>query len=173
MSTTALTQAPVSLVTGANKGIGLETVRRLTAAGHRVFLGARNAERGRAAAESVGAVFVQLDVTSEESVGRAAELVEQEEGHLDVLVNNAGITGPVADVHDYDADAIAEVLWTNVVGYVRVIHAFLPVLERSPDPRVSTSAAGWGRSRWPTTRAGSSPARPRRCTPRPSPRSTC
>jgi NAD(P)-dependent dehydrogenase (short-subunit alcohol dehydrogenase family) len=65
-------------------------------------------------------------------------------GHLDVLVNNAGITGPVADVHDYDADAIAEVLWTNVVGYVRVIHAFLPMLERSPDPRVVNVSSGLG-----------------------------
>jgi NAD(P)-dependent dehydrogenase (short-subunit alcohol dehydrogenase family) len=144
MSTTPLTQTPVSLITGANKGIGLETVRRLTAAGHRVFLGARDPDRGRAAAESVGAVFVQLDVTSEKSVGRAAELVEQEDGRLDVLVNNAGITGPVRDVHEYDGDAIAAVLWTNVVGYVRVIHAFLPLLERSSDPRVINVSSGLG-----------------------------
>ncbi len=88
---------PVALVTGANKGIGLETVRRLIGAGHRVYLAARDIERGRAAAETVGARLIQLDVTSDDSVRHAAEIVEQEEGHLDVLVNNAGITGPVRD----------------------------------------------------------------------------
>ena len=136
--------APVSLVTGANKGIGLETVRRLVDAGHRVYLAARDAERGRAAAETVGARFVQLDVTSDDSVRQAAEIVEQEEGHLDVLVNNAGITGPLRDVHEYDGDDAATVLLTNVVGYVRVIHAFLPLLERAPDPRIVNVSSGLG-----------------------------
>ena len=134
----------VSLVTGANKGIGLETVRRLVEAGHRVYLGARDAERGHAAAEAVGAEFVQLDVTSDDSVRRAAEVVERAEGHLDVLVNNAGITGPVRDVHDYEGEDMAAVLMTNVVGYVRVIHAFLPLLERSSDPRIVNVSSGLG-----------------------------
>jgi NAD(P)-dependent dehydrogenase (short-subunit alcohol dehydrogenase family) len=135
---------PVSLVTGANKGIGLETVRRLIGAGHRVFLAARDAERGGTAAEALGARFVQLDVTSDDSVRRVADMIEQEEGHLDVLVNNAGITGPVRDIHDYDGDAMAEVLLTNVVGYVRVIHAFLPLLERAADPRIVNVSSGLG-----------------------------
>ena len=136
--------AAVSLVTGANKGIGLETVRRLVDAGHRVYLGARDPERGRAAAETVAARFVQLDVTSDESVHRAAKMVEEEEGHLDVLVNNAGISNPVRDVHDYDGDDAASVLLTNVVGYVRVIHAFLPLLERAADPRIVNVSSGLG-----------------------------
>jgi NAD(P)-dependent dehydrogenase (short-subunit alcohol dehydrogenase family) len=134
----------VSLVTGANKGIGLETVGRLVGAGHRVYLTARDAEPGRLAAEKVGARFVQLDVTSDDSVGHAAGIVEHEEGHLDVLVNNAGITGPLHGVHDYQGDDMAEVLLTNVAGYVRVIHAFLPLLEHSSDPRVVNVSSGLG-----------------------------
>ena len=134
----------VSLVTGANKGIGLETVRRLVGAGHRVYLAARDAARGRAAAEAVGARFVQLDVTSDDSVRRAAGLVEREAGHLDVLVNNAGITGPARDVRDYTGDDAATVLLTDVVGYVRVIHAFLPLLERAADPRIVNVSSGLG-----------------------------
>ena len=133
---------PIALVTGANKGIGLETVRRLTGAGHRVYLAARDAERGRAAAGTVGARPIQLDVTSDDSVRHAAEVVGQEEGHLDVLVNNAGITGPLRDVHGYEGDDAAAVLLTNVVGYVRVIHAFLPLLERAPDPRIVNVSSG-------------------------------
>jgi NAD(P)-dependent dehydrogenase (short-subunit alcohol dehydrogenase family) len=85
-----------------------------------------------------------MDVTSDESVRHAAEVVERTDGHLDVLVNNAGITGPLRDVHDYIADDIATVLTTNVVGYVRVIHAFLPLLERSQDPRIVNVGSGLG-----------------------------
>ncbi len=142
--TTDLDFPPVSLVTGANKGIGLETVRRLVDAGHRVYLAARDAERGRTAAETVGARFIQLDVTSDDSVRHAAKIVGQEEGHLEVLVNNAGVTGPSRDIHEYDGDDAATVLLTNVVGYVRVIQAFLPLLERSSDPRIVNVSSGLG-----------------------------
>ena len=136
--------ALVALVTGANKGIGLETVRRLAGAGYRVYLTARNPELGQPAADTAGASFLQMDVTSDESVRHAAAVVERTDGHLDVLVNNAGITGPLRDAHDYTADDIAAVLATNVVGYVRVIHAFLPLLERSQDPRIVNVGSGLG-----------------------------
>lgn len=136
--------APISLVTGANKGIGFETVRRLIVAGHTVYLAARDANRGRVAADALGARFVELDVTSDDSVARAADHVLKEAGRLDVLVNNAGITGPFRHVHDFTADDAAEVLLTNVVGYVRVMHAFLPLLERSSDPRIINVSSGLG-----------------------------
>lgn len=135
---------PITLITGANKGVGYESARRLLEAGHSVYVGARDPERGQAAAQSLGARFVQLDVTSDDSARHAADMVEHEEGHLDLLVNNAGITGPVRDVHEYDGDAMAEVLLTNVVGYVRLIHAFLPLLERSSDPRIVNVSSGLG-----------------------------
>jgi NAD(P)-dependent dehydrogenase (short-subunit alcohol dehydrogenase family) len=141
---TTLRDSQISLVTGANTGIGLETVRRLVGAGHHVYLGARDTERGRAAANAAGAEFIQLEVTSDDSVRRAAMVVERAEGRLDVLVNNAGIPGPVRDVHDYEGGDMAAVLMTNVVGYVRVIHAFLPLLERSSDPRIVNVSSGLG-----------------------------
>lgn len=109
-----------------------------------MYLAARNLERGHAAANEVGARFIPLDVTSDDSVRRAAEIVERLDGHLDVLVNNAGITGPLRDPHDYTADDMTEVLLTNVVGYVRVIHAFLPLLEQSDDPRIVNVSSGIG-----------------------------
>jgi len=136
--------APVALVTGADKGIGLETARRLAGAGYRVYLTARSSERGQAAAATAGAQFLELDVTSDKSVRHAADSVEQAEGHLDVLVNNAGITGPMRDPHDYTADDMTEVLLTNVVGYIRLIHAFLPLLEKSDDPRIVNVSSGLG-----------------------------
>ncbi len=134
----------ISLITGANKGIGYESARRLVEAGHAVYVGARDPGKGRSASERLGALFVELDVMSDDSVRHAAAVIEQEAGHLDVLVNNAGITGPIRDVHEYDGDDMAEVLLTNVVGYVRVIHAFLPLLERSSDPRIVNVSSGLG-----------------------------
>ena len=143
MSTESVS-APVALVTGADKGIGLGTARRLAGAGYRVYLTARSSERGRAAAATAGAQFLELDVTSDKSVRHAADSVGQAGGHLDVLVNNAGITGPMRDAHDYTADDMTEVLLTNVVGYIRLIHAFLPLLEKSDDPRIVNVSSGLG-----------------------------
>ena len=101
--------APVALVTGAGKGIGLETARRLAGAGYRVYLTARGSERGRAVAVTAGAPFLELHVTSGEPVHRAAGWAGQAGGHLDVLVNNSGITGPAHDdPHDYTAGDMTE-----------------------------------------------------------------
>jgi NAD(P)-dependent dehydrogenase (short-subunit alcohol dehydrogenase family) len=82
---------PVTFITGANKGLGFETARRLAALGHTVVLGARDPERGRAAGEQLGARFVPIDVTDDASVARAAADVAAHEGRVDVLINNAGI----------------------------------------------------------------------------------
>jgi NAD(P)-dependent dehydrogenase (short-subunit alcohol dehydrogenase family) len=136
--------SPISLITGANQGIGLSTARRLVRSGHHVLLSARDHDRGTAAAEGIGARFVQLDVTSDESVAHAADRVRLEYGRLDVLINNAGITGPLRETGDYTASDMGAVLSVNVVGYVRVIHAFLPLLRQSPDPRVINVSSGLG-----------------------------
>ncbi len=90
------TTPPVALVTGGNKGIGRETCRRLAALGHTVLLGARDAERGRAAAAELGVTWLPLDVTDQRSVDAAAAQVRREHGRLDVLVNNAGVNSAVA-----------------------------------------------------------------------------
>lgn len=135
-----------TLITGANKGLGFETARRLLAAGHTVYLGARDAERGRRAAEQLGARFVQLDVTDDASVQAAAKTVEAE-GGLDVLVNNAGIEvrgehNAIPAAADTTADEMRTVFETNVFGVVRVTHAFLPLLHRSAAPVVVNVSSG-------------------------------
>jgi NAD(P)-dependent dehydrogenase (short-subunit alcohol dehydrogenase family) len=92
-----------TFVTGANKGLGHETARRLIALGHTVIVGAREAERGNSAAAELGARFVQIDVTDDASVTAAAQDVEAHEGAIDVLINNAGIPGPYGDASELTA----------------------------------------------------------------------
>ncbi|MFI6019804.1 SDR family oxidoreductase [Streptomyces sp. NPDC051287] len=135
-----------TLITGANKGIGHETARRLVAAGHTVYVGARNAERGRRAAEELGARFVLLDVTDDASVEAAAKTIESD-GGLDVLINNAGIESRTADnsvptAETVTADQMRNTFETNVFGVVRVLHAFLPLLRRSAAPVVVNVSSG-------------------------------
>jgi len=135
-----------TLITGANKGLGYETARQLVAAGHTVYIGARDPERGRAAAARLGARFVQLDVTDDASVAAAAKTVEAD-GGLDVLVNNAGIEGRTPDngvigPAGETAGHIHALFDTNVFGMVRMLHAFLPLLARSAAPVVVNLSSG-------------------------------
>ncbi|MEE4540757.1 SDR family NAD(P)-dependent oxidoreductase [Streptomyces sp. V4-01] len=137
-----------TLITGANKGLGRETARRLVEAGHTVWVGSRDAERGRRAAREVGARAVVLDVTDDASVAAAAATIEAE-GGLDVLVNNAGIEGRTEDngvigAAEVTADEMRRTFETNVFGVVRVTHAFLPLLHRSAAPVVVNVGSGLG-----------------------------
>jgi NAD(P)-dependent dehydrogenase (short-subunit alcohol dehydrogenase family) len=134
---------PTTLITGANRGLGYEAARRLVAAGHDVWVAARDRERGRAAADALGARFVQLDVTDDASVAAAAAYVA-EEGGLDVLVNNAGIAGTRRVVPETTPEDVGEVLATNVLGVIRVTQAFVPLLERSEHPVIVNVSSGMG-----------------------------
>src|SRR5690242_7974208 len=118
----------ITFITGANKGLGYETACRLIEHGHTVLLGARDAKAGTAAAAELGARLVQIDVTDDESVVAAAADVEQHEGVIDVLINNAGVHGPYGDPSGLTGTDILDVLNVNVVGVVRTITAFLPIL---------------------------------------------
>ncbi len=129
-----------TLITGANRGLGLEVARQLTAAGHQVWIGARDRARGQQAADALGARFVQLDVTDDASAAAAAETVEA----LDVLVNNAGISGGRIGPSEATAEDMRRVYETNVFGPVRVLHAFIPLLEKSPAPVVVNVSSGVG-----------------------------
>ena len=133
-----------TFITGANKSLGYETARRLIEAGHTVLIGARDPERGQAAAASLGARFVRIDVTDDASVRAAAADVAAHEGTIDVLVNNAGVLGPVGPIEQYTAADMRAVLDVNVIGIVRVTHAFLPLLRNSTNPVIVNVSSGMG-----------------------------
>ncbi|MDX3102489.1 SDR family NAD(P)-dependent oxidoreductase [Nonomuraea angiospora] len=130
----------ITLITGANKGIGFETARQLLELGHVVYIGARDVERGEKAAAALGARFVQLDVTDDASVSSALATIDAAEGRLDVLVHNAGILGEGA----IDGPKALRVFDTNAVGIVRVTEAALPLLRRSSNPNVVTVSSSAG-----------------------------
>ncbi|GJF30418.1 short-chain dehydrogenase [Kitasatospora sp. NE20-6] len=135
-----MSAATVALVTGANKGIGRETARRLALRGATVLLASRDPDRGAEAArtlagEGVRVRPVRLDVTEAESVTAVAARITQEYGRLDVLVNNAG-TFLGARATDTTGAVMQDTLAVNVVGVVTVIHALLPLLRSAPAPRI-------------------------------------
>jgi NAD(P)-dependent dehydrogenase (short-subunit alcohol dehydrogenase family) len=138
----------IALVTGANKGIGFEITRELSRMDFRVFLGARNAEAGRAAAARIAEgeiIFLPIDVADPESIRRAAKEIAGQTDHLDVLVNNAGI------LLDEDKAALTitpeifeQTLRTNTLGPWLVAQAFVPLLEKSKAPRIVNVSSGGG-----------------------------
>lgn len=143
----------IALVTGANKGIGLATARQLGAAGVKVIVGARDADKGERAAnglrgERIEADAVVVDVIDEQSVQAAARRVEERHGRLDILVNNAGIL-PEATESDQLAGPLSLQMFkrtfaTNLFGAVAVTEAFLPLLELSPGGRIVNVSSTMG-----------------------------
>jgi NAD(P)-dependent dehydrogenase (short-subunit alcohol dehydrogenase family) len=146
MTTEVVPDMTVTLITGANRGLGYETARQLIERGHTVYIGARRAELGEAAATALGAYCVRLDVTDDASVEPALGVIASREGHLDVLVNNAGIS-TTADVN---AQVALQVFDTNAVGVIRVTQAALPLLEKSENPVVVNVSSALG-SFWAVT----------------------
>jgi NAD(P)-dependent dehydrogenase (short-subunit alcohol dehydrogenase family) len=134
----------VTLITGGNKGLGRETARRLLALGHTVYIGARDAGRGRAAADALGAGLLVLDVTGDASVAAAAAELSRREGRLDVLVNNAGVFEGLMKPDDITAADMGRVFDVNVFGIVRMTHAFLPLLRASAAPVIVNVSSGLG-----------------------------
>ena len=145
-----MSERTTALVTGANKGIGYEIAAGLGALGWSVGVGARDEQRREAAveklrADGVDAFGVPLDVTDDASVTAAAELIEQHAGRLDVLVNNAGITGGVPqEPTTVGIETMRAVVETNVFGVIRVTNAMLPLLRRSASPRIVNMSSSVG-----------------------------
>jgi NAD(P)-dependent dehydrogenase (short-subunit alcohol dehydrogenase family) len=139
-----------ALITGANKGIGHEVALQLAAKGFHVFVGARNAKAGRKAAEEIAkkggkATFLEIDVADNDSVTNAAREFSNSEGHLDVLVNNAGIIADGDDaILEISDDLFRKTLETNTLGALRVTRAFMPLLRKSKAPRVMNVSSGSG-----------------------------
>ncbi|MDB6108890.1 MAG: short-chain dehydrogenase/reductase [Pedosphaera sp.] len=139
-----------ALVTGANKGIGLEIARELAERGFHVFLSARKRDAGLKAAAMVQkqgakADFVELDVSDPASVKRAAKEVAAAADHLDVLVNNAGMhEDGDGDVLTTDPKLVRETIETNALGPLRVTQAFWPLLAKSDAGRIINVSSGVG-----------------------------
>jgi len=137
----------VALVTGANRGIGREVARQLAAQGFTVLATARDAGRGEAAArELAGDVrFVRLDVTDQDTVRAAAAYLAETFGRLDVLVNNAGVTGiprgQRKELDELTVENLRTVLETNFVGVFAVTQAMLPLLRKASGRVVNLTSA--------------------------------
>lgn len=142
------------LITGANKSIGFETARQLGRLGYRVWLGSRDNSRGRAAAERLSGEghdvqYLPIDVTSDDSVKAAATLVREGGGKLDVLINNAGISGgPPTAPSLQVADGVRTVYETNVFGPIRVTQAFLSLLKAAGTANIVMVSSGLGSLGW-------------------------
>ena len=161
----------VALVTGANKGIGLQIAKDLAGQGFTVLVGSRNVKNGEVAVKNVGADAraIQLDVTNQASITAAAERIRKEFGRLDVLVNNAGIaqTGkpgrPLAEIVKTSRPSIASldevraIFETNVFGVIAMTQAMLPLLREAPAARIINVSSSTG-----SLTLNSDPANPRR-----------
>jgi len=142
------------LITGANKGIGLETAKQLLEKGFHVYLGSRDLKNGQEAVDKLrlqgltSVEAVQLDVTDEESVKAARSTIGKKTEVLDVLINNAGIHGgkPPYTALEARPEQFAAAFNTNVIGVARVTAAFIDLLQKSPEPRIVNVTTSVGSS---------------------------
>ncbi|SHF90377.1 NAD(P)-dependent dehydrogenase, short-chain alcohol dehydrogenase family [Fodinibius roseus] len=139
------------LITGANRGIGLETAKQLSQKGLFVYLGSRDLQKGKAAVKELNdkgfqnVKAVNIDVTKPETIISAKNTIEKEQAQLDVLINNAGISGTVPQhALETSIDNFEDVFEVNLYGVVRVTQTFIDLLKKSPEPRIVnvTSSVG-------------------------------
>jgi NAD(P)-dependent dehydrogenase (short-subunit alcohol dehydrogenase family) len=140
-----MSTARTILVTGANRGIGLETCRQLAALGHTVLLGSRDLAKGQSAAALLPGhvTAVQLDMDDPTSIARLAADLQRDHGHLDVLINNAAVISQPAATTVSDEE-MKRVFQTNFHGPHALIRALLPLLRRSAQGRIINLSSGMG-----------------------------
>ena len=140
----------IALITGANKGIGLEVARQLGKAGHHILLGARDEARGRQAEkalrdEGIAVRFVAIDLSDSASLRAAAADIEANEGRIDILVNNAGVAIQGDGLPGTtDLDVVRRTFETNFFGTVAVTQALLPLVKKSRAGRIVNVSSGLG-----------------------------
>lgn len=145
------TTATITLITGANQGIGFSLARALASAphNHHVFLGSRSSERGIEAAsqlqkEGLNVQSITIDVTADSTIHAAADLIASQCGRLDVLVNNAGIALDMKQSGGSVRGAFQETFNCNVFGSAITTEIFTPLLSKSVDPRVVFMSSSLG-----------------------------
>jgi len=136
-------------ITGANKSIGYETARQLIQNGYFVYLGTRNLENGKEAVERLKAEglnqveAIQIDITNQESVDAARKEVGKKTDVLDVLINNAGMSGGMPQKPTTaDVNVLQNVFNVNLYGAVRTTQAFIDLLKKSVQPRIVNVTSG-------------------------------
>ena len=141
----------IALVTGGNKGIGLEISHNLASAGCAVLLGVRNVERGQQAIQQLRQAGltdvhpIEIDVTRQDTITAAAQLIEKEYGRLDILMNNAGVNLRGDGLPGTaDVAVIERIFDTNSFGALRVAQTMLPLLRKSPAGRIVNLSSGLG-----------------------------
>lgn len=141
----------IVLITGANRSIGLEIAKQLSKKGLFVYLGARNLEKGNAVVKELkkdgfeNIKAIEIDVTKPESIATAKSIVEKEQGKLDILINNAGISGEFPqNASNTSITDIQQVFDTNFFGVISVTQAFLELLKKSDAPRIGNITSGLG-----------------------------
>lgn len=138
-------------ITGANRSIGLETAKQLSKKGLFVYLGSRDLVKGKATVKELNEKgfqnikAIEIDVINPQSVLTAKNIVENEQGKLDILINNAGILGiNPQSTTETSVDDIKEVFETNFFGVISVTQTFLELLKKSDSPRISNITSGLG-----------------------------
>jgi len=140
------------LITGANRSIGLETAKQLSKKGLFVYLGTRDLKKGNTVVKELNEngfqniKAIEIDVTKPNTILSSKNIIEKEQGKLDILINNAGIIGtfPRQFASDTSIDNIQKVFDTNFFGVISVTQAFLELLKKSESPRISNITSGLG-----------------------------